>query len=92
MPKPKKDRNYSYLHAALRFGERYGDVLSRENWEALAKLCIKQGTGGALAMEVNGVTYQTTHVVELNGRKIACVYENTRNCVTTVLPPAQFGI
>lgn len=83
----KKSRAYSFEHTKQRAKERYGldlDQKTYDKWCALAK------KAKAINTEKDGKVIQTTHIILWNNLKVICVYENIRDCITTVLPPEQF--
>jgi hypothetical protein len=85
--KTKKDRNYSFAHCQQRASERYSvEDLPREVWEFWASHC-KSGHYPVLYTNKNGDIIQTTHIAHWSDKKFIVVYENKRDCITTLLPP-----
>jgi hypothetical protein len=87
MGKTVKDREYSFNHCVERAEQRYGLALTRQAWEDWATQC-REGLD-AIHRNVNGDVIQTTHVIYWWGVKIIVVYEDKRDCITTLLPPEK---
>jgi hypothetical protein len=88
MGKLIKNREYSFHHCQQRAKERYGIFLTRQDWEDWAEDC-RNSISSALYTNVNGRVIQTTHVIYYWGMKFIVVYENKRDCITTLLPPEK---
>jgi hypothetical protein len=88
MAKTIRDREYSFDHCVQRALERYGLKLPRDIWEAWAADC-REGLDLAIYKNVNGDVTQTTHVLYWWGVKLIVVYEDKRDCITTLLPPEK---
>lgn len=78
-----KDANYSFEHTKERTLERYGFVLSKSVYDAWCRRCTPETE---ISRQVDKKIIQTVHVIDWLGRPVRCVFENKRNCVTTVLP------
>lgn len=88
MGKTVKDREYSFQHCKERAKERYGLELTRDAWEQWAEEC-RRTVEFAIYTNTNGKIVQTTHVIYWWGVKLIVVYENKRDCITTLLPPEK---
>ena len=89
MAKTIKDKEYSFAHCVERARQRYGVAeFSRGLWESWATYC-RNHLDSAIHVNINGDVIQTTHVIYEQGTKFIVVYENKRDCVTTLLPPEK---
>ena len=86
--KTVKDREYSFAHCSERAKQRYGIELTRQAWEEWADDC-RNSISSALYTNTNDKVIQTTHVIYYWGVKFIVVYENKRDCITTLLPPEK---
>lgn len=82
-----KNKAYSFGHTKQRAKERYNIDLDQRTYD---KWCVLARKADVINTEKDGQKVQTTHVIVWNNEKIVCVYENIRDCITTVLPPEQF--
>lgn len=84
--KTVKDKAYSYEHCKERASQRYDLTLTLEIYKEWDKL-VRQSP--AIHTNTDKDTVQTTHVIYWQDTKIICVFENKRDCITTLLPPEK---
>lgn len=77
-------KSKEYEHCKFRAQERYGINLTYDDWKFLADLCIKENQ---VDKQVDGKTIQTTHIILWENVKLPVIFENSRHCITTILPP-----
>ena len=99
MPKTNRDGTYSLTHCQERLKERYGlDLTDKEYGELnkqVTEFLIEHQKRGqeneyAFLFDVSKQKTTTVYVLKIKsfkGKTIFVNYEDTRGCVTTILPP-----
>jgi len=82
--KTVKDKEYSFNHTKERLSERYNLSLSKKEYETLCSLISKK----TLLVKENDI--QEIHLILWKNKRIKAVYNQEKQCITTVLPGEDF--
>lgn len=81
--------DYSFGHTRKRMLERYNLNITRQDYDTLCENVRKKKGVTEIGREDQKGCTQIIYTTSFKDRTILLVYEDTRDCITTVLPKGQ---